>query len=162
MTKGSPKQALVTKSEKSSRQTGAHTQAKHRHREEVINTYLAILLTRHGVNAEAETIHHSGEARPDVMFTMGGLRVTVEGKFGDVPDAETVVLGDANQRIATGICHIAVALVYPKTLRTGVHCLAGINPIGFTPALSDCLGNRADRVGGGNPFRNSGLAAPCS
>jgi len=92
--------------------------AKNRHREEVINTYLAILLTRHGVNAEAETIHHAGGSRPDVMFTMGGLRVIIEGKFSDVPDADTVVLGDATRRIATGICHIAVALVYPKALRT--------------------------------------------
>lgn len=39
-------------------------------------------------------------------------------KFADVPDADTVVLADANRRIATGICHIAVALVYPKGLRT--------------------------------------------
>jgi hypothetical protein len=52
------------------------------------------------------------------MFTMGGLRVIVEGKFTDVPDADNVVLGDATKRITTGICHIAVALVYPKTLRT--------------------------------------------
>ncbi len=52
------------------------------------------------------------------MFTMGGLRVIVEGKFVDVPDADTVVRGDAAKRIATGICHIAVALVYPKALRT--------------------------------------------
>ncbi|MCL2656822.1 MAG: SAM-dependent methyltransferase, partial [Betaproteobacteria bacterium] len=94
------------------------SQAKYRHREEVINTYLAILLTRHGVNAEAETIQQSGAVRPDVMFTMGGLRVIVEGKFADVPDADSLVLGDATKRIAGGICHIAVALVYPLALRT--------------------------------------------
>ena len=52
------------------------------------------------------------------MFTMGGLRVIVEGKFVDVPDAASVVLNDASRRITTGICHIAVALVYPKSLRT--------------------------------------------
>ncbi|MCL2021126.1 MAG: N-6 DNA methylase [Betaproteobacteria bacterium] len=90
---------------------------KQRHREEVINTHLAILLTRHGVNAEAETIHQSGHARPDVLFTLGGLRVIIEGKFADVPDADSVVLGDATRRIDTGMCHVAVALVYPKTLR---------------------------------------------
>lgn len=88
-----------------------------RHREEVINTYLAILLTRHGVGAEAETIHHSGESRPDVMFTLGGLRVIIEGKFSDVPDASGIVLSDAAKRLASGICHIAVALVYPAKLR---------------------------------------------
>ena len=54
---------------------------KQRHREEVINAGLAILLTRHGIDAEAETILRSGGARPDVMFTLGGLRVIIEGKF---------------------------------------------------------------------------------
>ncbi|MDR3323728.1 MAG: SAM-dependent methyltransferase [Zoogloeaceae bacterium] len=94
------------------------TAPSYRHREEVINTYLAILLTRHGVQAEAETIHRTGEVRPDVMFAMRGLRVIVEGKYSDVPDAEAVALADANRRVAAGICHIAVALVYPKELRT--------------------------------------------
>lgn len=85
-----------------------------RHREETINTQLAILLSRHGVAAESETIHQSGQQRPDVMFTLGGLRVIIEGKFSDTPDADNVVLSDAAKRVQTGICHIAVALVYPK------------------------------------------------
>ena len=91
----------------------------HRHREESINTQLAILLTRHGVTAESETIHQSGKQRPDVMVVLGGLRVIIEGKFSDTPNAESVVLADALKRVQTGICHIAVALlVYPKSLRT--------------------------------------------
>ena len=90
----------------------------HRHREESINTQLAILLTRHGVTAESETIHQSGKQRPDVMFVLGGLRVIIEGKFSDTPSAERVVLADALKRVQIGICHIAVALVYPKSLRT--------------------------------------------
>lgn len=102
---------------KSSRRVAPKT-IGHRHREEVINTYLAILLTRHGVNAEPETLHPSGDARPDVMFTMGGLRVIIEGKYADVQDAEKIVLGDASRRVENGICHIAVALVYPKALRS--------------------------------------------
>jgi hypothetical protein len=89
-----------------------------RHREETINTQFAILLARHGVSAESETIHQSGAQRPDVMFTLGGLRVIIEGKFSDTADAQGVVLGDATKRVQTGICHIAVALVYPKALRT--------------------------------------------
>lgn len=89
-----------------------------RHREESVNTTLAILLTRHGVTAESETIHRSGQQRPDVMFVLGGLRVIIEGKFSDTPDAENVVLSDALKRVQSGICHIAVALVYPKSLRT--------------------------------------------
>lgn len=88
-----------------------------RHREESVNTQLAIYLTRHGVDAEAETIHQSGQQRPDVMFVMGGLRVIIEGKFSDTPDAEKVVYSDAIKRVHSGICHIAVAIVYPKSLR---------------------------------------------
>ncbi len=43
----------------------------YRHREETINTQLAILLAKHGVEAESETIHRSGSQRPDVMFVSG-------------------------------------------------------------------------------------------
>ncbi|MEZ4525321.1 MAG: N-6 DNA methylase [Desulfobacterales bacterium] len=91
---------------------------EHRHREESVNTQLALLLTQHGVDAESETIQHSGRHRPDVMFTLGGLRVIIEGKFSDTPDAENTVLSDALKRVQIGICHMAVALVYPKDIRT--------------------------------------------
>jgi len=90
----------------------------YRHREESVNTQLAILLTRHGVTAESETIHQSGRQRPDVMFTLSGLRVIIEGKFSDTPDADNIVRSDALKRVQSGICHIAVALVYPKKIRT--------------------------------------------
>ncbi len=90
----------------------------HRHREESVNTQLALLLTRHGVAAESETVQQSGKHRPDVMFTLGGLRVIIEGKFSDTPDAEKTVLADALRRVQTGICHMAAALVYPKEIRT--------------------------------------------
>jgi hypothetical protein len=90
----------------------------YRHREVSINTHLAILLTRHGVPAEPETILSSGQQRPDVMFLLGGLRVIIEGKYADVQDAENLVVADASKRVQSGICHIAVALVYPAILRT--------------------------------------------
>ncbi len=89
-----------------------------RHREESVNTQLAMILAHHGVIAESETVQRSGKHRPDVMFTLGGLRVIIEGKFSGTPDAEKAVLSDALRRVETGICHIAVALVYPEELRT--------------------------------------------
>lgn len=92
--------------------------AAHRHREESVNTQLAQLLARYGVAAESETIQASGKQRPDVLFALGGLRVILEGKFGDVPDAEAVVQRDAQRRLDSGICHLAVAIVYPAALRT--------------------------------------------
>lgn len=89
-----------------------------RHREEAINTQLAVLISRYGVKAEAETIHLRGHERPDVLFELRGLRVVVEGKFEDHPNASEVVLKDARGRVQRGIAHIAAAVVYPKRLRT--------------------------------------------
>lgn len=89
-----------------------------RNREEVINTQLAILISRLGVTADAETIHVHGKHRPDVMFQLRGLRVVIEGKLADHPGAEQVVLSDARNRVRSGIAHIAAAVVYPVPLRS--------------------------------------------
>jgi hypothetical protein len=90
----------------------------HRNREEVVNTHLAILISRLGVTADAETIHVHGRYRPDVLFMMRGLRVAIEGKFADLSTAEEVVLEDARKRVRSGIAHIAAAVVYPLPLRS--------------------------------------------
>ncbi len=91
--------------------------AQQRNREEVVNTQLAILISKLGVTADAETIHIHGRHRPDVLFQLRGLRVAIEGKFADHPSAEEVVLEDARKRVRSGIAHIAAAAVYPLTLR---------------------------------------------
>ncbi len=91
--------------------------ALQRNREEVINTQLAILLSKLGISAEAETIHVHGKHRPDVLFELRGLRVVIEGKLADTPNAEGIVSNDARQRVKAGIAHMAVAMVYPKSLR---------------------------------------------
>lgn len=90
----------------------------YRNREEVVNTQLAILISRLGVTADAETIHFHGKQRPDVFFQLRGLRVVIEGKFDDHPGAEEVVLADARKRVRSGLAHIAAAAVYPRALRT--------------------------------------------
>jgi uncharacterized protein YqgV (UPF0045/DUF77 family) len=92
--------------------------ASQRNREEVVNTQLAILISRLGVAADAETIHVHGKHRPDVLFQMRGLRVVIEGKFADHPSAAGVVLDDARKRVRSGIAHIAAAAVYPLALRS--------------------------------------------
>lgn len=89
-----------------------------RNREEAVNTQLAILISKLGVTADAETIHVHGKHRPDVIFEMRGLRVVIEGKFADHPSAGDVVLDDARKRVASGIAHIAAAAVYPLALRS--------------------------------------------
>ena len=90
---------------------------KQRNREEVVNTQLAILISRLGVTADAETIHVHGKHRPDVLFQLRGLRVVIEGKFADHPNAEQIVVEDARKRVRSGIAHIAAAAVYPLALR---------------------------------------------
>lgn len=92
--------------------------AQNRNREEVVNTQFAILISKLGVTADAETIHVHGRHRPDVLFELRGLRVVIEGKFADHPNADEVVLEDARKRVRSGIAHIAAAVVYPIELRT--------------------------------------------
>jgi hypothetical protein len=89
-----------------------------RNREEVVNTQLAIFISRLGVTANAETIEAGGGHRPDVLFLLRGLRVVIEGKFDDVSGALQQVERDALNRVRAGIGHIAVAVVYPIALRT--------------------------------------------
>src|SRR6266852_6307206 len=91
--------------------------AEQRNREEVVNTQLAILISRLGVTANAETIHVHGRYRPDVLFELRGLRVVIEGKFADHPNAQAIVLEDARKRVRTGVAHIAAAAIYPLALR---------------------------------------------
>ena len=91
---------------------------KQRNREEVVNIQLAVLISTLGVTADAETILLHGTHRPDVLFQLRGLRVVIEGKFADVPNAERVVLDDARNRVRAGIAHIAAATVYPAQLRS--------------------------------------------
>lgn len=90
---------------------------KQRNREEVVNTQLAILISRLGVTADAETIHVHGRHRPDVLFELRGLRVVIEGKFADRPNADEIVLEDARKRVRSGIAHIGAAAIYPLPLR---------------------------------------------
>ena len=89
----------------------------YRHREETLNTQLAILLARFGLDADAETVLAGGRVRPDVLFNWRGLRVIIEGKFADHPNARAVVLGEARSRVQRGIAHLAAAVVYPPALR---------------------------------------------
>lgn len=92
--------------------------SQQRNREEFVNTQLAILISRLGVTADAETIHFHGKHRPDVLFQLRGLRVVIEGKFTDHAGAEDVVLEDARRRVKSGIAHIAAAAIYPDALRS--------------------------------------------
>lgn len=92
--------------------------AKQGNREELVNTQLALLISRLEVAANAEMIQIHGKHRLGVLLQLRGLRVVIEGKFRDTPNAKGIVLEDARKRVRTGIAHIAAATVYPDKLRT--------------------------------------------
>lgn len=85
--------------------------------EEIVNTHLAQVISRLGVTADAETIHVHGTHSPQTLLHFRGLRIVIEGKFDDVPNARSIVLGGAGSRVRAGVAHIAAATVYPRGLR---------------------------------------------
>ena len=92
--------------------------AQQRHREEVINVYLAQLFSELGESADAETIMLQGKHRPDVLLNFRGLSLHIESKCNDAANAKTAAFEDACKRIDAGVANIAVAVVYPEELRT--------------------------------------------
>lgn len=88
-----------------------------RQREEVLNVTLATVLHAFGINADPETILHSGAERPDVIIDYRGMRIVIEGKLADTAKAEQLTADQAQERIDLGIGHIALAVLYPKYLR---------------------------------------------
>ena len=90
-------------------------------REEVFNVILAQILEEHGVISAPERIIKArpGMTRrmPDVLVYFRGLRLIIEGKVEDAPNAEESALNAARQRVEDGLAHIGVAVVYPMLLR---------------------------------------------
>lgn len=82
---------------------------------------LAECISRRGMVAAPETIitaRAQQRALPDVIVTFYGLRCAIEGKSGDVQNAHEQLKADAAERVETGIAYMAIAVVYPATLRT--------------------------------------------
>ncbi|GEM_PF-179651 len=87
------------------------------HREETINTLLALVLAQHGLMAEAEIITGGASKKlPDVFFKLDGLNVILEGKFAR-QGTETAAYAQASQRMIQGLAHITIAIMYPEDLR---------------------------------------------
>lgn len=92
-----------------------------RYREEVFNVLLALLLHERGVVTAPEQSWREAIERhrhvPDVLVVFRGLRTAIEGKVDDRAGAAEEVLKQAQERVDKGIAHIAVAVLYPATLR---------------------------------------------
>jgi hypothetical protein len=90
-------------------------------REEVINIQFAHLLREYGLEANPETIEKGG--LPDVIINMGGLKVIVEGRFGNRESLKR----DVKERIESGMADISVGIFYPPKIKeaTGLDQLRG-------------------------------------
>lgn len=84
-------------------------------REEVLNVQLAMVLAPQGLVALPE--QRLPDALPDVLVVFNGLRLGLEGKVADQPQAERLVWQQARERVDKGIAHLALALLYPPELR---------------------------------------------
>ncbi len=89
-------------------------------RQEVFNVVLAQLLQERGVIAAPESIIKAGPEKtrhmPDVIVTYQGLRTAIEAEVRSA-NAEQKALDSASRRVAEGIAHIGIAVVYPEHLR---------------------------------------------
>ncbi len=85
-------------------------------REEVLNVKLAEVLAERGLVTIPE--HRLRTASPDVLVVFNGLRLAIEGKVKDRPQAERLVWQQVKERVDKGIVHLALALLYPQELRS--------------------------------------------
>jgi hypothetical protein len=91
-----------------------------RRREEVLNVLLAQCICDTGLTADPENILNvEGNRRmPDVLVYLQGLRCSIDGKYDDHPDYRGELGAQVLRRLADGLAHIGVGVVYPKTLRS--------------------------------------------
>jgi hypothetical protein len=91
-----------------------------RHREEVLNVILALLLHRRGIVAAPEQILRihleQGRAIPDVMVHYQGLRTAIEGRTVIGQAAQNALLKKTRERVQKGVAHLGIAIIYPTFL----------------------------------------------
>ena len=89
-------------------------------RQEVLNVLMAQLLQERGIVAAPEQILKDPFGRrrmPDVLVDYQGLRLVIEGEFESSAAKDKASHAGLN-RVEEGIAHIAMALIYPASLRT--------------------------------------------
>ena len=88
-------------------------------REEVLNVELARLLHGYGLIAAPESLFKTsaGKHAPDTVVSFYGLRLFIEGKVDEGPQAERQLLKQARSRLEQGLAHVVLAVLYPQQLR---------------------------------------------
>lgn len=83
--------------------------------EATLNVALAELLQKHELQSLGEAhIHRKAKGigkKPDVLITVNGIKVIIEGKF-DQPGVAQILEKQCVERIGDGICEICVGIIY--------------------------------------------------
>jgi hypothetical protein len=85
-------------------------------RQEVLNTELARLLCQQGLIALPEQRLKQG-VMPDLLLPFRGFYLVIEAEVDDQPQASEQAWCKAVERVEQGLAHLALALVYPASLR---------------------------------------------
>lgn len=89
--------------------------------EPTLNVALADLLRQHELMALGEAIIHRTAKgvgkKPDVLITVNGIKVILEGKF-ESSGIETVLEKQCVERIDDGLCEICIGIIYTKVVYT--------------------------------------------
>jgi hypothetical protein len=85
-------------------------------RQEVLNTELARLLCQQGLVALPEQRLQQG-MMPDLLLPFRGFYLVIEAEVSDQPQAQEQAWRKAVERVEQGLAHLALALVYPASLR---------------------------------------------
>jgi len=98
--------------------------APFRIREEVLNVYLADILSDRGLLSIPESIRRSvtgGNRRlPDITIAdLRGVRIVIEGRINSGSGVREGLFRDALKRVEEGISPICLAVLYPRALRQG-------------------------------------------
>jgi hypothetical protein len=91
-----------------------------RRREEVLNVLLAQAICDTGMMADPENILdvHGERNMPDVLLSFKGLRCVLDGKYADAQGSTAQVQQQVSERLASGLAHLGIGLLYPGELRT--------------------------------------------
>jgi hypothetical protein len=91
-----------------------------RRREEVLNVLLAQCICDAGLTADPENILNveGNRKMPDVLVYLQGLRCSIDGKYEDHANYRDELEAQVLTRLADGVAHIGVGVVYSKTLRS--------------------------------------------
>ena len=77
-----------------------------------LNSYLAAILLKYGIEAEPEASQTDGSTI-DVKCVVGDKTVAIEAEHGYSNTKMKEAIRDANNKLARNVCDVAIAIVYP-------------------------------------------------